>query len=70
MSSESLAHILARELENADAARHALRARAERAENALLQVLAVAEVIEANGIQWAADSIRNAVRTAIEEPTL
>lgn len=69
MSDDRLAHTLAHELENADAARHTLQARAERAEAALVQVLAVAEVIEANGIGWAADSIRNAVRTAIEELT-
>ena len=68
MSSE-LADILARELGDADAARDALRDRLDRAHRALTQVLAVAEVIEANGIGWAADSIRNAVRTAIEEPT-
>jgi hypothetical protein len=34
--------------------------RAERAEAALREVLAVAEVIDANGIKWAADSIRRA----------
>jgi hypothetical protein len=67
--SKSIGHILAHELEAADAARHAPQARAERAEAALVQVLAVAEVIEANGITWAADSVRKAVRTAIEEPT-
>jgi hypothetical protein len=69
MSSDGFAHILAHELETADAARHALQARAERAEAALLEVLAVAEVIEANGIGWAADSVRRAVRTALDEPT-
>lgn len=68
MSDDRFARTLAHELENADAARHALRARAERAEAALVEVLAVAEVIEANGIKWAADSVRDAVRTAIEEP--
>lgn len=67
--SHDLAEILARDLQDADAARDALRDRLERAEGALVQVLAVAEVIEANGIGWAAESVRNAVRTAIEEPT-
>jgi hypothetical protein len=37
--------------------------RAERAEAALTEVLAVAEVIEANGIKWAADSVRRAAQT-------
>lgn len=69
MSDDRLAHILAHELGDADAARHALQARAERAEAALVQVLAVAEVIEANGIQWAADSVRRAARTQLAEPT-
>ena len=69
MSDDRFARTLAHELETADAARHALQARADRAERALLEVLAVAEVIEANGIKWAADSIRDAVRLAIEEPT-
>ena len=67
--SKSFRLTLANELETADAARHVLQDRAERAEQALLQVLAVAEVIEANGIKWAADSIRTAVRTALPEPT-
>lgn len=67
--SADLAEILARELGDADAARDALRDRLDRANQALIQVLYVAEVIEANGITWAADSIRKAVRTAIEEPT-
>lgn len=43
------------------------KARAERAEAALAEVLAVAEVIEANGIKWAADSMRRAA--TIEEST-
>ncbi|MEV0526612.1 hypothetical protein AB0I66_24525 [Streptomyces sp. NPDC050439] len=34
--------------------------RAESAEAALRQVLATAEVIEANGLKWAADSVRRA----------
>lgn len=67
--SADLAEILARDLQDADAARDALRERLDRANRALIQVLYVAEVIEANGIKWAADSVRNAVRTAIEEPT-
>jgi hypothetical protein len=67
--SKSFELTLAHELETSDAARDALRDRLDRAHRALTQVLAVAEVIEANGIGWAADSIRNAVRTAIEEPT-
>lgn len=67
--SADLAEILARDLQDADAARDALRDRLERINRALIQVLYVAEVIEANGIKWAADSVRNAVRTAIEEPT-
>lgn len=67
--SADLAEIFARELGDADAARDALRDRLDRANRALIQVLYVAEVIEANGIGWAADSVRNAVRTAIEEPT-
>lgn len=67
--SADLAEILARELGDADTARDALRARLDRANRALIQVLYVAEVIEANGIKWAADSVRNAVQTAIEEPT-
>lgn len=67
--SADLAEILARELGDADAARDALRDRLDRANRALIQVLYVAEVIEANGIKWAADSVRKAVRTAIEEPT-
>ena len=67
--SARLAEILARELGDADAARDALRDRLDRANRALIQVLYVAEVIEANGIKWAADSVRDAVRTAIEEPT-
>ncbi|NUO43748.1 MAG: hypothetical protein HOV82_17130 [Streptomyces sp.] len=62
----ALAEILARELGNADASRDALRDRLDRANQALIQVLYVAEVIEANGIKWAADSVRNAVRTAVE----
>lgn len=37
--------------------------RAERAEAALAEVLAVAEVIEANGSKWAADSVRRAAQT-------
>jgi hypothetical protein len=61
-----LAEVLARELGDADAAREALSDRLDRANRALIQVLYVAEVIEANGIKWAADSVRNAVRTAIE----
>ena len=36
--------------------------RADQAEAALRQVLGVAEVIEANGIGWAADSVRRAVK--------
>ncbi|MDX3520748.1 helix-turn-helix transcriptional regulator [Streptomyces scabiei] len=36
------------------------RQRAEEAEAALQRVLAVAEVIDANGIGWAADSVRRA----------
>lgn len=68
--SADLAEILARELGDADTARDALRERLDRANRALIQVLYVAEVIEANGIGWAADSVRNAVRTAIEEPTV
>lgn len=64
--SKTHALTLAHELENADAARHALQDRAERAEAALVEVLAVAEVIEANGVQWAADSVRRAVRTALD----
>lgn len=36
------------------------RQRAESAEAALRQVLGVAEVIEANGVGWAADSVRRA----------
>lgn len=36
--------------------------RAEKAEAALAMVLAVAEVIEANGIKWAADSVRRAAK--------
>ncbi|MFF4791884.1 hypothetical protein ACFY2M_19445 [Streptomyces sp. NPDC001276] len=36
------------------------RQRADTAEAALREVLAVAEVIDANGIKWAADSIRRA----------
>ena len=67
--SSDLAAILARELGDADVARDALRDRLDRASRALIQVLYVAEVIEANGIGWAADSVRNAVRTAVEEPT-
>lgn len=67
--SADLAEILARELGDADAARDALRERLDRANRALIQVLYAAEVIEANGIKWAADSVRNAVRTAIEETT-
>lgn len=39
------------------------KARAEAAEAALRQVLGVAEVIEANGIKWAADSVRRAAKT-------
>ncbi|GAB2732604.1 hypothetical protein [Streptomyces bullii] len=39
------------------------KARAKQAEAALTQVLAVAEVIEANGIKWAADSVRRAAQT-------
>jgi hypothetical protein len=41
------------------------KARAEKAEAALRSVLAVAEVIEANGIKWAADSVRQAA--SVEE---
>ena len=67
--SADLAEILARELQTADTARDALRERLDRANRALIQVLYAAEVIEANGIGWAADSVRNAVRAAIEEPT-
>ena len=67
--SADLAEILARELGDADAARGALRDRLDRAHQALIQVLYAAEVIEANGIKWAADSVRNAVRAAIDEPT-
>lgn len=67
--SADLAEILARDLQDADIARDALRDRLDRANRALIQVLYVAEVIDANGIKWAADSVRNAVRTAIEEPT-
>jgi hypothetical protein len=37
--------------------------RAEQAEEALRMVVYVAEVIEANGIKWAADSIRRAAQT-------
>lgn len=40
------------------------KARADRAESAIAQGLAVAEVIEANGITWAADSIRRALAPA------
>lgn len=36
--------------------------RAQAAEATLLEVLAVAEVIEANGVKWAADSIRRTVQ--------
>lgn len=39
------------------------KARAEAAEAALRQVLGVAEVIEANGVKWAADSVRRAAQT-------
>lgn len=39
------------------------KARAEAAEAALHQVLGVAEVIEANGVKWAADSVRRAAKT-------
>lgn len=39
------------------------KGRAERAEAALAEVLAVAEVIEANGSKWAADSVRRAAQT-------
>lgn len=67
--SADLAEILARDLQDADIARDALRDRLDRANRALIQVLYVAEVIDANGIKWAADSVWNAVRTAIEEPT-
>ncbi|MFI9154508.1 hypothetical protein [Streptomyces sp. NPDC053367] len=67
--SHDLAEILARDLQDADAARDALRERLDRANRALIQVLYVAEVIEADGVGWAADSIRNAVRTAVEPPT-
>lgn len=42
--------------------------RAEKAEAALREVLAVAEVIDANGIKWAADSIRRAAAKALHEP--
>lgn len=38
------------------------RKRAEAAEAALRDVLGVAEVIEANGIGWAADSVRRAAK--------
>jgi hypothetical protein len=37
--------------------------RALKAEAALREVLGVAEVIEANGIKWAADSVRRAAST-------
>lgn len=67
--SADLAEILARDIQDADTARDALRERLDRANRALIQVLYAAEVIEANGIKWAADSVRNAVRTAVEEPT-
>ncbi|WP_460071101.1 hypothetical protein [Streptomyces sp. YKOK-I1] len=67
--SADLAEILARELGDADVARDALRDRLDRANRALIQVLYVAEVIEANGISWAADSVRRAVATALDEPT-
>jgi hypothetical protein len=68
--SSDLAEILARELQDADTARDTLRARLDRANHALIQVLYAAEAIEANGIGWAADSVRRAVATAIdEEPT-
>lgn len=39
------------------------KARAEAAEAALDRVIYTAEVIEANGIKWAADSIRRAAQT-------
>lgn len=41
----------------------AWKARAEQAEAALSAVVGVAEVIEANGIKWAADSVRRAAQT-------
>jgi hypothetical protein len=44
------------------------KARAEAAEAALRLVMGVAEVIEANGIKWAADSVRRAAQT--EDGTL
>jgi hypothetical protein len=43
-------------------ARQQAEQRAERAEAALREVLAVAEVIETNGVKWAADSIRRAAQ--------
>jgi hypothetical protein len=39
------------------------KARAEAAEAALGRVVYAAEVIEANGIKWAADSVRRAAQT-------
>lgn len=67
--STDLAEILAGELQDADMARDILRARLDRANRALIQVLYAAEVIEANGVGWAADSVRRAVRTVLDEPT-
>lgn len=68
--SADLAEILARDLQDADMARDTLRARLDRTHRALIQVLYAAEVIEANGVGWAADSVRRAVATALdEEPT-
>ena len=67
--SHDLAEILARDLQDADAARDALHERLDRANRALIQVLYAAEVIEANGIKWAAGSVRRAVAAALDEPT-
>lgn len=63
---ESLAHTtraLQRHREAAATAILEAEQRAEQAEAALHQVLYVAEVIDANGIKWAADSIRRAATT-------
>ncbi|MGP4084156.1 hypothetical protein [Streptomyces sp. KR55] len=49
-----------------DEALDQLYERAEQAEAALRLVLGVAEVIEANGIKWAADSVRRAAGGCVQ----